>query len=216
MNKKKPVAQVSTDFVPRRHGFRFVNSFSIQKSEFRLGKGKLRFGLCGGMCLSALRKYNDAARMPTRRTPPVAGTPLFKELFLCQTETLLPATWVRFLKWQLRPARRRISTRHTIGSSTYQQWRRKLRSRINKGAPTILGLIRANGPKADPSNNHQVLAIGYTFDAGAKDLTLSVYDPNHPGAVVKLTMNFKNPGTGIRAAQSTGEKLRGFFVVDEK
>ena len=210
------VEEVATDFSPRKHGFKFVNSFSIDKSEFRLGEGHLHFGLCGGMSLYALRKFNKGEAMPTQRTPPAQGTPRFRELFLCQTETLLPRTWGRFLRWQIRPDRPPIGLLYSVGTSTRGQWQRKLRRRLKQGRPTILGLIRSKGLKGDPSQNHQVLAIGYRYNSATKNLAVSLYDPNHPGKTVEITMNFRNPAKGIRPKQSTGEKLRGFFVIDEK
>ncbi len=213
---KNAVEEVATDFSPRKHGFKFVNSFSIDKSKFRLGKGKLHFGLCGGMSLCALRSFNKGETMPTQRTPPRSGTPRFRELFLRQTETLLPRTWGRFLRWQIRPDRPPIGSRYCVGASTRGQWQKKLRPRLKKGKPTILGLIRSKGLRGDPSRNHQVLAIGYKFNSATKDLAVSLYDPNHPGKTVEITMNFKDPAKGIRPKQSTGEKLRGFFVIDEK
>ena len=215
MPPTKPVEEVTTDFSPRKHGFKFVNNFAIDKSDFHLGKGILHIGLCGGMSLYALRKFNKGQAMPTERKPPVRGTPHFRELFRCQTETLLPTTWGRFLRWQIRPDRPPFGSIYSVGTSTRGQWERKLRRQLKKGKPTILGLIRSKGLKGDPSRNHQVLAIGYKYNPTSKDLAVSLYDPNHPGKTVEITMNFKNPAKGIRPKQSTGEKLRGFFVINE-
>lgn len=212
---KKGVEEVVTDFSPSKHGFKFVNSFSIDKSQLRLGKGKLHFGLCGGMSLCALRSFTKGEKIPAQRTPPRPGTPRFKDLFLRQVETLLPRAWGRFLRWQIRPDRPPFGSRYCVGVSTQGQWQKKLRPRLNKGKPTILGLVRSRGLRGDPSRNHQVLAIGYKFNHDTKDLAVSAYDPNHPGETVELTMNFKNPAKGIRPKQSTGEKLRAFFVIDE-
>ena len=216
MSTTSPVEEVATDFSPAKHGFKFVNNFSIDKSEFRLGEGTLHFGLCGGMSLYALRKFNRGEAMPKLRKPPARGTPHFKELFVCQTETLFPRNLRRFLQWQIRPDRPLLGKRYCVGVATQAQWQRKLRRRLRQGKPTILGLIRSKGLKGDPSQNHQVVAIGYRFNAVTKDLAVALYDPNHPGGTVEVSMNFKNPTKGIRPTQSTGEKLRGFFVIDEK
>ncbi len=69
MAPKSPVDVVATAFSPTKHGFKFVNNFSIDKSEFKLGEGKLHFGLCGGMSLYALRKFNKGEAMPKLRKP---------------------------------------------------------------------------------------------------------------------------------------------------
>jgi hypothetical protein len=209
-----PIEEASTGFVPAEHGFRFVNNFSIDKSQLGPGSGRVHFGLCGGMCLAALRNYSKGASAPDDQTIPKPGSSLFKQLLANQIETLLPTIWARFFRWQIRPDRPFLHSRYNVGSSTQNQWQRKLRRRLSNGQPTILGLVRSKG-KEDPSRNHQVLATGYRFDPETQDLSLSIYDPNHPRQEVELTMNFSDPPKGIGIRQSTGEPLRGFFVIGE-
>jgi hypothetical protein len=214
MAKTSSIEEVSTGFVAAEHGFRFVNNFSIDKSQLGPGSGKVHFGLCGGMCLAALRNFSKKKSAPAVRTIPKAGSALFKKLLADQIETLLPTIWARFFRWQVRPDKPFLHSRYSVGFSTQQQWQRKLRSRLRRGQPTILGLVRSKG-KEDPSRNHQVLATGFRYDSAKRHLSLSIYDPNHPRKDVKLTMNFRDPSKGIRIRQSTGEKLRGFFVIGE-
>ena len=59
---------------------------------------------------------------------------------------------------------------------------------------------------------HAIALLGFRQ---TQALALSIYDPNHPRKEVELTMNFRDPARGIGARQSTGEKLRGFFVIGE-
>lgn len=87
MPSTSSVEEVRTAFSPAKHGFQFVNNFSIDKSEIglgrlRLGTGPLHFGLCGGMCLYALRKFLKSEAMPPARKTPAKGTDSFRDLFL--------------------------------------------------------------------------------------------------------------------------------------
>jgi len=66
----------------------------------------------------------------------------------------------------------------------------------------------------EATNNHQVLAWGYDFDPASQALVVQLYDPNHPLAELSLGMNFADPRAGIDPSQSTGERLRGWFVID--
>jgi hypothetical protein len=45
---------------------------------------------------------------------------------------------------------------------------------------------------------------------------VQLYDPNHPMTEPTLRMNFADPRLGINPSQSTGEALRGWFVIDYK
>jgi hypothetical protein len=91
----------------------------------------------------------------------------------------------------------------------------KLRRRINKGNPAVLAMIRVGGID-DPTQNHQVVAHSYDFDETTKHLEINLYDPNHPGQEPRLSMNLTRPSSGINLTQSSGEPLRGFFVIKYK
>jgi hypothetical protein len=89
----------------------------------------------------------------------------------------------------------------------------KLRASLGEGDPSVLALIRVGGI-SEVMNNHQVLATGYDFDPDTQQMTLQLYDPNYPDEKSTLAMNLAQPGQSLRLAQSTGESLRGFFVID--
>jgi hypothetical protein len=61
---------------------------------------------------------------------------------------------------------------------------------------------------------NKVTAVGYDFDADTKAMAIYLYDPNHPGEEPTLTLNLANPASGHNLSQSTGEPLRGFFVIN--
>jgi hypothetical protein len=55
--------------------------------------------------------------------------------------------------------------------------------------------------------------VGYDFDPLANQMTVYLYDPNHPGEEPSLALDLSHPGQGNSFTQSTGEPLRGFFVI---
>ena len=67
---------------------------------------------------------------------------------------------------------------------------------------------------SDPTINHQVLVTGYDFDETSRQLKLYLCDPNYPRWESTLDMNLTAPSQGLQAAQSTGEKLRGLFLIN--
>jgi hypothetical protein len=116
------------------------------------------------------------------------------------------------LQWDAAPDFPHMFAIHSIGYRTSQEWP-KLRARLDAGVPTILVLIRV-GPDstANPTHNHQVLATGYSYDASTGDLRLTVYDPNDWTSQHYLSFDLKTDSGALKARDSSGAKLRGFFV----
>src|SRR2546422_666780 len=207
-----------TWFDPDTHGWPFVNdarkvcaapTCQIENRVIR-NAVTFRWALCGGMSLSALQRFREG-RSVEDFSPTVK-----EELVRAQLETVA-GTWAKFIEWQAKPDLPHPPLGpHTIGYSSKGEWR-KVRDAIDRGAPIILGLIR-EGPTSDPTragNNHQVLAVGYRYNDGTQDMEVLVYDPNHPHMLPKITMNFGLPDNRINASQSTGERVRGFFVIED-
>jgi hypothetical protein len=206
--------RVQTRFEPKKHGFQFRNTFPITLQDVGIPRsGKLGQRLCGGMCLHAKRLFTSREPVPPDTQPPPKGSALYLALWRRQLESLFPTTWARFIKWQARPDQAGRFSTESIGEVTRREWP-KLRRMLDAGEPAVLGLIRLKSKNpARAGANHQVLCIGYHFDAGASRLRLNVYDPNHPGKVVQLLADLGQPGHRIGISQSTGEMVRGFFVT---
>jgi hypothetical protein len=58
------------------------------------------------------------------------------------------------------------------------------------------------------------VAWGYDYDEATGQAKVHIYDPNRPNQSPTLSMDFSRLDSGISAAQSTGEPLRGFFLMD--
>ena len=202
-----------TTFDPQQHGFRFANYFSFSL-DFDLplvppiDLGEIIFGLCGGMSFAALDYFHAGIPIPTMDTQPEPGTPLHSYLLRRQIGSLTkPAVPLRILEWMLRED-------GDIARQTARREFPKVRRRIAKGNPAVLLLLRAGGV-SDPTQNHQVVVTGYDLDEGTGQLTLFLYDPNHPEPAEEVQISMTLPSRDRQAvlAQSTGEHLRGFFVL---
>ena len=123
----------------------------------------------------------------------------------------------KFMLWQARPTQPGTLSLHTIGAKTKEEWS-KVKSAIDSGAPIILGLIRVQSNKPwDASNNHQVVAIGYSYNDLTKDVRLSLYDPNYVNFTSKISFNIGLPDNQIKASQVvpggySPVVVRGFFA----
>lgn len=207
--EKVPVSR--TEFSPRVHGFHFANAFRFS-FEFnlpffgRVDLGSMVYGLCGGMCFAALDYLLAGRPMPTSTSVPPRRSGLYAYLWQRQLDSFSgPVLPLKVIEWMLR-------TNEDVERLTAGKEFPRLRTTINQGTPAVLCLIRARG-LVDPTQNHQVLATGYRLDTATGQVTIHVYDPSHPGQEPTLSMSLGDPDAGIDLAQSTRERLRGFFVV---
>jgi len=195
--------QTQARFTAAENGFRFPNQF-LTKARWSGIRAPI-VGLCGGMCYAALDGFYDDIPMQPTTDPPQAGTPLYGYLYNRQMDSLkarkgrLPA-FMRITQWMM------LSNSELV-RRTLTEEAPLLRHSISRGEPAVLALIRARSIW-NWAQNHQVLALGYSIDAlGA--ITISLYDPNHPGFEPTLSLDLHDRWI----SQSTGERLRGFFVM---
>lgn len=205
------MAIVRTSFGAKERGFRFDNGFSFSlllrlPLVGRIFREPIFYGLCGGFCYAALDYYY--ARMPVPSPPvgPKSGSRLHRYLWRRQLDSLArPSVLPRVIVWMLR------RDRHVKQVSAATEFP-KLRSRLDRMIPAVLLFIRVRGI-ADPTQNHQVIATGYDLDEVAERATIFLYDPNYPGQEPTLTLKLGGTDKEIELTQSTGECLRGFFVL---
>lgn len=213
-----------TTFLPATHGWRFANY--KQRVCWPFNNICSDWTVCGGMCLSALRRYAGGSAIPADAKP---NDPIGKELVSAQVDTMTEGSWAKFVEFTQSPTKPHTLAYNTIGHKTEQE-APKLRRIIDSGAPAILGLIRVDQDNfaGGVFHNHQVLAIGYKFNEATGQMSISVYDPNHPLRASAIALVTRAPENQIYAKQTTlypertapndkvEEKVRGFFVVDVK
>jgi hypothetical protein len=207
------MVNVRTPFDPNTNGFKFINYFQLPSSISlnipfvhisSVSLPNLVYGLCGGMCFSALDYFHASKAIPGTGDIPVSGSPMYNYLLARQVTSLDQGTLEKVIFWML-------SSNEDLGERIAGGEISTLRASLDGGNPAVLALIRAQG-LTDPSHNHQVTAIGYDFDPDSSAMTIYLYDPNHPGEEPSLSLNLANPTAGVNLTQSTGEPLRGFFV----
>ena len=204
-----------TDFSPVLHGFKFTNRFDFPDFfQFKLpfirvvplSLAEVIYGLCGGMCFAALDYFHSNVSVPEFTSPDDISLRLFYYLWEKQLQSLDSKVLRKVFKWMI--------LEDNMLSRIVNQWEiPKLRAKIDSGSPAVMLLIRVKGI-SDPTQNHQVIACGYEEDPATKEMKIHLYDPNHPRIEPTLSMNLSKPTQGIHLTQSTGEPLRGFFVLD--
>jgi hypothetical protein len=206
------MAIIHTGFDPQDHGFQFANRFEldifsrvqlpiIKKTSF----GELIYGLCGGMCFTALDYFHTGRSIPSISRVGDIHYDLFSSLWERQMDSLQSATLFKLAKWM-------VYADSTLARRVAKEESVQIREQIDHGEPVVLALVRVHGFN-DPTQNHQVMAVAYEFEPSTLDLEIHLYDPNYPSQTPKLSMNFIKPSQGIELQQSTGEHLRGFFVI---
>lgn len=201
-----------TGFKSEIHGWPFSNKMFNHTCVEVLGQKVCGpFSLCGGMSLSALRRFEKNLRVEP------FSDKVKQEIEKAQGDTMSAGVMKKFAEWSMIPTQPGMTKPHTIGARTKDEWV-DVRKAIDGGRPVVLGLIRVNDDdiRKNPQNvfkNHQVLAIGYRVNDAIGDAIIYIYDPNHPGKTGIISFNTKLPRSQINAKQDTGEKVRGFFVV---
>ncbi|MGI6368593.1 MAG: hypothetical protein ACOX2L_09610 [Anaerolineae bacterium] len=194
----------------RANGLSFTNRYALQTrarawGPLRLGPKRLSYGLCGGMCYTALDYFHAGLLPPALHYPPASGTPLHRYLLRRQLDSWRYATVpLRTLWWTLLNDR-------ALARRTVQRELPRLLKSLNQGVPAVILLVRVRCK--DPTLNHQVVVTGYTEDREHGRVQLELYDPNHEEMDVTLTVNSLPQSEELAATQSTGETLRGFFVL---
>jgi hypothetical protein len=206
----KPVIK-RTDFIPAVNGFHFINSFVIKPDLLGIDFGTWNMGLCGGMCAGALNRYTSGITTPDETEHPKSKTPLFSELVKRQVKSMVGKTLALMLEWQRAPDITGSVRKKSIAQLTREQWN-GLREALDNEIPTILVLIRTSGYLGNPTDNHQVLAVGYDYQPATQEVSISFYDPNIPEETQTLSMNIGLPGGILDLVDSSSSRTRGFFV----
>lgn len=197
-----------TTFASQENGFHFRNTFDprgLVRAPLlkKIYPRPLAMGLCGGMCYAALDYQKIGRPTPSFRSVDGLDTRLARYLYRRQFESLSPLVLLRLADWV-------FHSDAYVGMKTCAGELPKIRRLLDDGLPAVLCLVRTRG-LADPTINHQVTAVGYDLLPDAT-VQLFLYDPNHPGQETRLTLPLVwHPGAQMY--QSTGEVLRGLFVM---
>lgn len=217
-------SNVVPGFLPSRSGLHFANHFEraplleIEVGSRRIPVGDARYGVCGGMSLTALDLFIAGVEPPPDRRPPAPGSPRFEYLVRRQLASfdrgIVPLRFYELMALRSDRATRaaRLLGRHSRAVVLVRRDWPAIRADIDGGRPAVLGLLRV--ASMDPLRllrHHQVLAYGYeTVD---DRLSLRIYDPNHPDRDdvelrFRLGPERRPPATIL---QTTDEPVVSFF-----
>ena len=211
----------SERFTPLRHGFKFQNEFSgipflyrlfprVYGLMQRLFLSRNLYGLCGGMCFTALDYFHARESLPLLSSPPTLGHALHTHLFQRQNETYgrFGQTLARFVLWSLR-------SDALLEQKTYQEFVR-IQPSLDRNQPVVLGLVYVHISQSIAIwMNHQVIA--YRFERTQKGETVYLYDPNYPSQE-DIMIDLVKTKRGVRCLQRNlrhngAVPVRGFFEV---
>ena len=214
-------------FVPSANAFGFVNSWpsapavTVQTPFGRIAVGNAANGLCGGMAFGSL-DYWYARETPPRQRP-APGSPLYKFVVRRLIDSWnLPCGASEYYQWMNLPdgdstvqlLGRTVTTQRGLSWRTIEQQWPQVRSNIDQGTPSPLGVITvASANPAELGVNHQVLAYGYSLTG--TQVTLHVYDPNTgPADDTHISFDTSAPTEPTTFTHNINMTLpvRGFFV----
>ena len=175
--------------------------------------GNAAGGLCGGMIFAARDYYEAGLSPPVNTAPPPQGSPLFNYLVRRLFASFnLPGGPIKYFAWMNLPDQDRPGARGVVWRTIRREWPR-VRADLEGGKLSPLGLVRVHS--ANPwqlGKNHQVLAYGYDLEESSGQVTILVYDPNHPDRDdVTIKLNLRRSAVQSLPGYSTGAPLRGFF-----
>jgi len=190
---------VRTGFDPPLHSWRMPNRFPWRPNKPWV------YGLCGGLCFAALDYWELGLPLPPNDDPAHLPAAMLAYLWRRQLASMAPPHMLALAWWLLASdaaAAERLSSR----TAPY------LCAALDAGHPTPLMLVRTRRLRS-PWENHQVIAYGYRRQQAASKLALQIYDPNHPGLPVEITVDLDERANAPHLVQSTGEPLRGLFPL---
>ena len=174
-----------------------------------------QYGLCGGMCFTALDFYLHGAGLPLPRgqranDQPAPGLRLRRYIWKRQLDSLVSdaarfLVWLVVLNyvpsaWPFRGGTRGLLVR------SRREWK-KLKASVDAGKPVSIGLVRTT---KNVYENHQVLAIGYDEIDEAHG-TIILYDPNCPDRESMIRIEFGEQQLDGQESCYPETSLRGFF-----
>lgn len=204
-------------FLPSTHGFAFSNSWPRTPSRrwnlglVEIGIGNAARGLCGGMVFAVRDRFERGDVPPAAlagASAPPPFTPLFDEIVDRQFASF-GRLWSVPLRFWIASAL--VSPERRLRDSIRSAWP-AIRRDIDGGRLAMVGLVRRSGwnPLA-VGMGHQVLA--YRYATTSEQVTLGIYDPNHPGDDSVEIVVLRSPDGGVSLAQSTGEPLLGLLAL---
>ena len=192
------MSKITTKFNPTQNGFAFTNRFSFKSKLFSPAavKNQFIYGLCGGMCFTALDYYYHNVPLPYYSDGSKLPESFLRHLQHRQINSMPISSLLKIaanLFFYPRP------------DNVIKKQLELIQKSIYTGEPVPIIVIRTKGLE-NPTNNHQVIV--YALERHNNKVLLFCYDPNHP--MQETIINILDNGNQIK--QSSGEPVRSLFV----
>lgn len=222
-------------FLPSRHGFAFVNSFTgdplpemLQETAIaRLARQQgaaagldvpTRFGLCGGMSAAAADFFRAGRSVPGDKMPPREGDRLYAYLKQRNLDSLGAGLMaIRFIEWMNLPE----SADGDCTRARTAEEMNTIDAILKRHGLAPIGLVYVDSKTGTPWENHQVLA--YRMERGETNAVVHIYDPNFPrddNARLEIQLTTDDAGRALAAVvQKTtrwgtnSRHVRGVFAM---
>lgn len=180
------------------------SKFSVTAHGFKF-QGKPEYWLNGGICLAALKNMEQPGRsVPAHTSMEDLPVEVWDELEEFQYKTILNAMR-DVIEWM-------DKTDAELMAVTGEQYG-KLSVQLQQNEPALVCLIR-EPPGGEPMNNHFIVVYDLYLDGNTA--VAKIYDPVYPqqeNVTMRVELTVNNNVASLHN-QSTGETIRGFFVLD--
>jgi hypothetical protein len=189
------------------------SKFSVTEHGFKF-QGKPEYWLNGGICLAALKNMRSARPVPLQTAMEDLPSEVWYELEEFQYKTILNAMR-DVIQWMDKSDDQLM----TAAGDEYV----KLSERLQQNDPVLVCLIR-EPPGGEPMNNHFIVVYDLHLDGNTAVAKIydpvtavaKIYDPVYPqqeNVTMRVELTVNNNVASLHN-QSTGEIIRGFFVID--
>lgn len=155
-----------THYVPRDHGFQFINDLQVSPGVF---------GVCEGMSYGSLDYYRRGMERPL-----IAGhAPMLPEWNDLERWIIARQREAAWKNWALYVDRTWVMSPFEKSRSSLAAWN-DIKSKLDHGEPVLVGLMPISSAVWEA---HAVVAWSYLeskTEDGKQILYLWIYDPNHP------------------------------------
>jgi hypothetical protein len=179
------------------------SKFSVTAHGFKF-QSKPEYWLNGGICLAALKNMQSVRPVPVQTAMEDLPPEVWDELEEFQYKTILNAMR-DVIQWM-------DKTDAQLMAAAGEEYG-KLSDRLQQNDPSLVCLIREQ-PGGEPMNNHFIIVYDLYLDGNTA--VAKIYDPAYPqqeNVTMRVDLTVSNNVMALHN-QSTGETIRGFFVLD--
>ncbi len=203
---------ISTEFSAEQHGFRFPNRFPFAfPTRYALpyaGEVALQDvlpGMAGGVCYTALDYFLAGQNVPRAARTEDLSERLLTYIAERHLDSLSLANVFQIIEWSMLDAGEIAARASRLEIPRLRRW-------LRRGTPAAIVIARRAGMNSSLQNTVAV-ALRMDITGGGRRVDIALYDPDHPGETLTLTMRRRRGAGRIAFSESSGEVAHGFFLL---